>query len=402
MHIGFGLALGLGLAYKSFALVAPAAAALWCAQLLSGPKLAMRTLLQTTLKVSLSAALALGIFALWFALDPDPGAVWQEFVIGENAGKLSSREGYWQVALHGGGGSLWAQLLAYVQNAGLFGGVVLGLAWFGIRTGLKASQKFKPSAHLFILLAWLAVWLIVFTLPSQRSSRYVIPAMPALAILIALYWDRVARGWFWVSLLLCGLFMGVLGRIAWAAHDVGIGSDAEFQITLLAVCISLALVMAGLLKPQWTRACTVTACLCVYACFGLTTAPLNGAAGQYSADTMKKLQHARIAVSSGFNAQFERFEFLLPGNQFIPYDGPQELGVLLASHEAVAWLQAEPTELAPPCIPNCQVLGTRWEIKGRHRSGEITLDNVWYPQSWLFRREWLITNAAGPGAGAAR
>ena len=117
---------------------------------------------------------------------------------------------------------------------------------------------------------------------------------------------------------------------------------------------------------------------------------------------MKKLQHARIAVSSGFNAQFERFEFLLPGNQFIPYDGPQELGVLLASHEAVAWLQAEPTELAPPCIPNCQVLGTRWEIKGRHRSGEITLDNVWYPQSWLFRREWLITNAAGPGAGAAR
>ncbi|MDO8252624.1 MAG: phospholipid carrier-dependent glycosyltransferase, partial [Rhodoferax sp.] len=86
-HIGFGLALGLGLAYKSFALIAPAAAALWCAQLLSAPTLSWRVALQTTLKVSLSATLALGIFALWFALDPDPAAVWQEFVIGENAGK---------------------------------------------------------------------------------------------------------------------------------------------------------------------------------------------------------------------------------------------------------------------------------------------------------------------------
>lgn len=38
-HIGFGAAMGLGLAYKSFALIAPAAAALWCAQLASSPTL---------------------------------------------------------------------------------------------------------------------------------------------------------------------------------------------------------------------------------------------------------------------------------------------------------------------------------------------------------------------------
>ena len=30
------------------------------------------------------------------------------------------------------------------------------------------------------------VWLVIFSIPSQRSARYVIPAMPALAMLLAL------------------------------------------------------------------------------------------------------------------------------------------------------------------------------------------------------------------------
>ena len=63
---------------------------------------------------------------------------------------------------------------------------------------------------------------------------------------------------------------------------------------------------------------------------------------------------------------------------------------LLAQHDAVVWLQASATEANPPCAPSCTLLGTRWELKGRHRSGEITLANLWYPQQWLFRREWLL------------
>lgn len=415
-HTGFGIALGLGLAYKSFALIAPAAAALWCAQLLSSPTLNWRIAIQTALKVSLSATIALGIFALWFVLDPDPAAVWQEFVIGENAGKMSSDQGYWQMALFGGGVSMWAQLLAYAQNAGLLAFVVLGLMWTGLRLGFQTwrvrenADHTKLSPHLLILLAWLAVWLIVFTLPSQRSARYVVPAMPAMAMLIALYWERIGRGWFLLSLLLCGILIGGLGRIAWAAHDVGIGTTLELSATLLAVTAGLLVVLGGLVKPAWTRACTVAATLAVYACFSLTTAPLNGAAGHYPDEVIAKLQQARIAVPNNFNGEFERFQFILPGNQFVPYDSEGraashaigtagELGRLLVSHDAVIWLQAEPTELAPPCVPGCTVLGARWEVKGRHQSGEINLANLWYPQSWLFRREWLVT--ASPPTSAA-
>ena len=410
-HLVFGLALGLGLAYKSFALIAPAAATLWCAQLLTGPSLNWRVLLQTTFKVGLSAVLALGIFALWFVLDPNPAAVWQEFVIGENAGKMSNDQGYWHTALLGGGFSIWAQLLAYVQNAGLLAFVVLGWMLLGLRTRFGSADHGARSALRVILLTWLAVWLLVFTLPSQRSARYLIPAMPALAILLAMEWQRIARGWFLLSLLLCGILIGGLGRIAWAAHELSIGTGLQLGLTLFAVTAGLLLLIAGTLKPTWTRACSVAASLAVFACFNLSTAPLNGADGLYGNEVMSQLRQARIAVPNGFNGQFERFEFLLPGNRFIPYDSDErasgntravELQRLLATHDNVVWLQSSAQELTPPCAPSCRVLGSRWEVKGRHQSGEINWGNVWYPQYWLFRREWLVAKALPAAADAPR
>lgn len=405
--IGFGLALGLGLAYKSFALIAPAAAAWWCAELLSEPAWRWRGVLRTTLRVGVSAIMALGVFALWFVLDPDPTAVWREFVIGENAGKLSNSQGYWHMALSGGGSSMWAQLLAYVQNAGLLAFVVLGLAWAGWQSLRQREAQTKLAPHLWILLAWLAVWLLVFTLPSQRSARYVIPAMPALAMLIALCWSRIARGWFLLSLGLASLLMLVLARIGWVAHELGMGSDTEFVALLLVTLLGAAALMAGVFKPAWTRAGTVLACLTVYAVFNLTVLPLDGPAGRYGPEVAAKLHGARIAVPNGFNGQFERFEFLLPGNHFAPYDAEgratnnstapsEQLRQLLASHDAVVWAQSEPTEQAPPCMPACKVLAARWHLKGRHQSGEIQLANLWYPQTWLFRREWLVTRATLP------
>jgi 4-amino-4-deoxy-L-arabinose transferase-like glycosyltransferase len=411
-HTGFGLALGLGLAYKSFALIAPAAAALWCAQLLSAPVLSWRTATSISLKVGLSSVVALGIFGLWFVLDPDPSAVWQEFVIGENAGKLSSERGYWQVALFGGGVSIWAQLLAYVQNAGLLAFVVLGLIGLGLRAlTSKEVRRHAPNVHMMILLIWLAVWLLVFTLPSQRSARYVIPAMPALAMTMALCWQRIGRPWFVLSLLLCGLLVAALTRIAWAAHGLGIASSRELGFTLTVCLASLLLLGAGLFRPAWTRTCTIAICLAVYASFGLSTASLNGSSGQYAGSTQAKLTKARVAVPNGFNGEFERFEFLLPGNRFLPYaaqersasdsaSGAMQLNELLSSHDAVVWLQSDLSELAPPCAPDCRVLGWRWDVKGRHRSGEIHAGNLWYPERWLFRREWLVTSGLTSSKGA--
>ena len=411
-HVFFGLALGLGLAYKSFALIAPAAAAWWLALILSAPRLHWPALLRTTLKVGLSAVLAVGVFALWFVLDPDPQAVWKEFIVGENAAKFADPRGYWHEALAGGGSSMWAQLLAYAVNAGLLAFAVIGLAWLGLTQWRRLLAVRQRPPHLGILLAWAAVWLVVFTLPSQRSARYVIPAMPAVAILLALYWREIARRWFVPTLLLAGLTLLVLGRIAWVAHTLELSSGADIGLALLAAAAGALAIAAGLLRPAWTRSCAVLASLLVYATFDLTVAPMDAAAGRYAPQAAAQLKQARIAAPNSFNGQFERFGFLLPGqHQFVPYDTDaramarvapgaslpaptQQLEQLLATHDAVIWIQASPTETAPACLPGCTVLGARWQLKSRHLSGEIRLDNLWYPQEWLFRREWLLARAA--------
>ena len=63
---------------------------------------------------------------------------------------------------------------------------------------------------------------------------------------------------------------------------------------------------------------------------------------------------------------------------------------LLAEFDAVVWLQDDLKLTEPACVPDCQVLATRWHVKSRHKAGEVTLQNLWFPQQWLFRHEWLI------------
>ena len=400
--VGVGLALGLGAAYKSFALIAPAAAALWCAILLSAPRLDWRFTLQTTLGMFVSVLIGLGLFALWFVLDPDPAAVWREFVVGENAGKMVDKLGWWHEAIYGGGSSLWAMSLAYVENAGLLAFVVPGLAVAGIAAWLRqrrSGQAITLPPTTIILLTWLAVWLLVFSIPSQRSARYVIPAMPALAMLMAVYWDRIGRGWFLASMGLIGIVLLVLGRIAWVAHDLGIASGLEMTLAMSAGLATVITLMLGIIKPEWTRACTVAASLSVFASFNLVVAPLDGPSGRYGTSVAAQFSNAKIAVPSNFNAQFERFEFLLPGNRIKGFDydlmlkgttSTQTLNELLQRHDAVVWVQVDAAQATAPCLPNCKVIATRWVVKERHRSGEITAANLWHPHAWLFNREWLL------------
>jgi 4-amino-4-deoxy-L-arabinose transferase-like glycosyltransferase len=403
-----GLALGLGLAYKSFALIAPAAAAWWLASVLSAPRPSWFGTFQITLKVGLSAALALAVFALWFALDPDPASVWQEFVLRENAVKMSDDRGYWQGALALDGSSLWAQALAYPVNAGLLFAVVLGLAWLGLHKLTQASKGQAIAPATLILLAWVGVWLVVFLLPSQRSARYVIPAMPAVAILLGLYWHCLARLWFIPTLLLCPLAALMLCRIAWTGHALGLYSEVEITLVLVFALAGGVCTVLGLIKPAATRNAALLSVLLLYGTFNLTAAPMDGPVGRY-ADSLEHAAFKKIAVPNGFNGQFERYRFLLTGDhQFVPFDtegralgklapgqtlapGAQLLGELLTGHDAVVWIQSDLAQDQPPCSPDCKVLGTRWLWKSRHLPGDIRWSNLIQPQDWLFRREWLVT-----------
>lgn len=410
-HLLFGLALGIGLAYKSFALIAPAAAAWWLALVASETQPSWRAVVGHTLRVGLSAALALGVFGLWFVLDPDPQAIWREFIVAENAAKFSDRRGWWQEAFSLSGSSIWSQLLGYAVNAGLLFFVILGLAWLGLKRLPQWRRLWPLPPHQAILLAWAGVWLLVFLFPSQRSARYVIPAMPAVAMLLALHWREIARAWFLPTLLLAAGALLMIGRIAWVGHTLGLHTILELGLALLAIGLGVAAVAAGLWRRAWSRGAAVLASLLVYAAFNLAVAPMDGTVGRYDAQAIAATPPGRIAVPNGFNSQFERFQFLLPGpHQFLPYEtgaralarrtpgmpvptAAEELTQLLATHEAVVWIPSASAPATPPCLPGCRVLGERWLLTSRHLPGEVRLDNLWYPQHWLYRREWLLARS---------
>ena len=399
----FGVSIGLGCAYKSFALAAPAAAALWCAVLLSAPKLTWPSVFRTTLGVTWSATLAVGIFALWFVLDPDPAAVWQEFVVAENAGKMSGKQGYWYAALFGAY-PMWTQLLAYPENAGLLFFPVAGLGWFLATRAFKKSSYASLAPYAWVLLAWLVVWLVVFTIPSQRSARYVIPAMPALAMVMALVWHKLARPWYWITLAMAVPALVMLARIGWVMNDIGISTFIENAIVLVASCAGLTGAVVGFLSKKWLKEVTLVSCLSVYATFSLMVAPFSAASDNYTRKVSPQIRDMHIGVPNGFTGQFERFHLVLPGAALTPYDAEgratgafkpelppeQRLPYLLTQFDAVVWLQEDLDTRTPSCSPECTVLGERLHVKSRHKSGAITWGNLWYPQTWLFGREWLI------------
>ncbi|MES2581226.1 MAG: phospholipid carrier-dependent glycosyltransferase [Pseudomonadota bacterium] len=400
-----GVAMGLGSAYKSFALVAPAAAAVWCAWLASAQRLNWPLAVRATVGLAWSTVLALGIFALWFVLDPDPASVWQEFVLAENAGKMSNTRGYWHAALFGAY-PMWTQLLAYPVNAGLLFFTVLGLGWVAIKLAFQRQTYVQLTPAARVLLAWLVVWLIVFTIPSQRSERYLIPAMPAIAIAMALAWDRLAKAWFWITLAVLVPALVMLARVAWVMGDMHIATGLQLTITLIAVGIGLAGATAGFVICRWSRPAALVTVLAVYASFGLMVQPLGNDTARYTAAVRDSVNAKRVAVPNGFTGQFERFHFVLPGARITPFDAEgrntgafkpemppvERLDYLLGQFDAVVWIQDSLDQQGPSCLPRCTLLGTRWHVKSRHKAGEVTLQNLWYPNEWLFRREWLVTN----------
>jgi hypothetical protein len=166
-------------------------------------------MVQDSIKVMAICAIAVGVFSLWFVLDPSPGEVWREFVVGENAGKFKSSDSYFKLAFSGSGGIL-VILTGYFVNAGLLLPLAVGAAWTAWRS-YRSGHAVGDAEKVMWL--WLLALVIVFMLPSQRSARYLIPAMPAVAVLVALYWQRMARAWFSLCLVFCALGAVAIQRI---------------------------------------------------------------------------------------------------------------------------------------------------------------------------------------------
>ena len=384
------LCFGLALLAKSFAYIVPATFALtlyyWRWREWSLSKFITRDLL----KLVLIVIVALGVFALWFLLDPSPEAIWREFVLGENAGKFQARSSNYLFDLFRGGDSIWMLILTTLANAGLFIAVLVNTLWQCWR-----KRRFL-SVEENLLLLLIAAFLIVFSLPSQRSGRYLLPVMPAFAALIALHWQRLS---FWGFRFALVLQLIILGALTW----VGFNLQAENPIwhyssghwVLMAISVTCALL--GLIKTQWCKSLTLAVCFLSYCALNSSLAPLEGALGRYDSQAIAAVQEKAVWIPCDYRAKDEEYRLLLPGAQLHGYPSQQanDITGLLGQYPLVAVqapLNSSIEEKLAAC-PSCNIIGHRMEMRARQTPQEIEAILKGHIGEYLFVNEYLI---AGP------
>ena len=393
-----GLAIGIGCLYKSFAMVVPVAFGLaLCYQVIQAKRMPWQIIRPgiafDIARVAAISIIAVAVFSLWFAIDPLPGEVWREFVVGENAGKFKSSDGYLKLAFSSSGG-IFVILSGYFVNSGLLLPLALGCAWTAWRSYRErrdTPQTISDAEKVMWL--WLLALAIVFMLPSQRSARYLIPAMPAVAVLIALYWQRMARGWFVLTLVFCALGALGMGLIALGAvramQDTGVYSPLFW---LLLVSIVLASIV-GTFKRQFTRPLVASLGFAVLFLLAWTTAPLNGELGRYKPSTVALLQGQQVSVPNNFNGQFERYRFILPGAKVLAYDAPQPVNytdvdaLLKTSRYALVARRIGQA----PCT-NCRIIDARWDLRSRQDPSEGTWAAIKTPETFWYAKEYVVEN----------
>ena len=371
----WGGMIGIGLLYKSFALVVPVAVTMALWQLRARDWKLSPFLTKDAWRIAMMIVASLLFFGLWFWLDPNPASVLKDFVMRENAGKFNTGgESYW-LNLVWGGSSFWRIAVSYPLNAGLLALVAVALF----------IDTWKRRHHLGHLEVFLWIWMIVlaafFCIPNQRDERYLIPAMPALALLIAMRLGHLPRWVISVTLVAAGIVMaGLIGLALLLQHAAATGSLYPLWALLVPI-FGLAGVAFGLFSNHYSRPLLAPSILMVYLCYAAFLIPLDRGPGLFKGEGMEEVIGCEVSVPSNFNAREESYGFLLPGAAVKPYDhksSPPKTGLVVIS---LPLDQSAPQEI---------ILAKRLNMIDRFNAAEtrdILMGNV---TRNLFRWDWLV------------
>lgn len=400
--LAVGLSVGVGLLYKSFVLVVPVCIALAWWYLRERNYRVREFLPRDGYKVILAGALALGVFSLWFLLDPDPAAVWKEFVLGENVGKLDPHSSGYLRKLLWSSTSIWSLALDFLANSGLFIFPTAALFFLAFRDGKALPGEKK------LLWIWILTLFIFFAIPSQRSGRYLLPAMPAVAVLLALEWERIGRRVFLATFICGGVILTVVTVLSIRLHAQmgGCGAYPAHYWLLLAACA--VFITAGIFIPRFTRPLAVTVPLLLYLVFASFVRPLDIRMGVFPLEVREKMRGRQVWVPSNFRAKDERIRFLLPGADIHSYQTGLNLPIRQLSERYPLFAVQVPIQegtrrsVLARC-PGCVIVGERLDMRTRHKGKELRemfLEGKLF--ELLFVREYLVESPLAPHDAAER
>lgn len=379
-----GLCAGLALFAKSFAQLVPIGAGLVAWHLHEvrrpdgGPDW-RRLVLRSAPGLAWTALLALAVFGLWFALDPDPTAIWREFVVGENFGKIKAGRASYLLAALWGRMSIWGYGLSWFLNAGLLALPLLG-------TLIRAWQHRREATGIERLLwIWAAVLFAVFLVPTQRSGRYLLEAMPGIAVVMALHWHRLLPSALLTTVGGAGV---VVGCVAWISsllvRDLGAAALPWMHWPILASAAGLV-VLPLIARQRLAAGALPAVCAAFLAVSSLLTA-FDPPRGGYPSAALAAARGHVVHVPQNFRAAAERHTFLLPGAVIRGYPehdqihGPADVG----AGELVVVVR--PFAAAAPE----GAIASRIELTSRHTPRQLFEMATGRLAEQLFCREWLV------------
>ena len=382
--VGLGLITGVGLLYKSFFFLLPEGLALtwWYLQ---QRHYDWREFFKHDLwRAALLGVISLAVFfILWIGLDPHPAALWHEFFWVENMEKVD-QSNYLGKMLWGDH-SIWWLVFGYPINATFLALPVFGVAWLAWKNRRQATDNEK------LLWIWMAAYFLMFSLASQRSSRYMLEAMPALAILCAFYWDRINRWLFVGGLAMAAIMLALMLRLS-ERLQVEMGGHLYGWGYWTLMLVATALLLTAAFVPRLTRVLFNGVIITGFLCFAAFVGPFDGPPGNYSAQAQQFARGKAVWVPCNkFIAKDEGHRFLLPGAHVYGYyeNWPGRTPEWLA-HRWRYFAVRTPMDQKTPCA-DCTVIGERLEIKGRQYWPEIK-QMLFKGEVFkhLFVREWLV------------
>ena len=379
-----GLCAGVALFAKSFAQLVPIGAGLVAWHLHEvrrpdgGPDW-RRLVLRSAPGLACTAVVALAVFALWFLLDTDPAAIWREFVVGENLGKMKAGRSSYLLALLWGRMSVWGYALSWFLDAGLLAFPLLG-------TLIRAWQHRREATSIERLLwIWAGVLFFVFLLPTQRSGRYLLEALPGIAVIMALHWHRLLPSAFLTTVAGAGV---VIGLVAWLSVLLvrDLGADALPWIHWAILAGAAGLVALPLVERRRLAAYALPAVFATFLAVSSFLTAFDPPRGGYPPAAIAAARGHVVHVPQNFRAAAERNTFLLPGAVIRGYpeqeqeQGPADVG---ADELVVVVL---PFNAAAPA----GAIASRIELTSRHTPRQLLDMASGRLAQNLFCREWLV------------
>jgi len=387
-----GISIGIGFQYKSFALGLPVTFGLACWYLHQRRYRIAEFLKLDALKVVITIAVAVALFAMWLVLDPNPQAVWKEFIVGENVGKFDPHGPGYLSKMFWGGSSIWSYALAFVTNSGLLTFPVAALFFVAYKKRSLMNSEEK------LLWIWIAVMFLSFALPSQRSGRYLLPAMPAVALLCALNWQQINRKAFIASLVIAASLISGIAYLAVRLQAEMPDAQLYPQMFWLLVTGSEILTLLAIVLPSLTLPAVNVVALLVLLCFAAFLRPFDGALGNYSAEAQSYAVGRDVGVPCNFRAMDEGYLFMIPGAKIHGYNENQNLSAneLAMRYPLFAVQQALNDSTKNGNCAKCRIIGQRLDIRGRQSSAELKemlLQGKVFEN--LFVREILMESPSG-------